>query len=225
MKASMKCLIPLFSGLLLTACGDYGDSDRNESATVVTETKTEQIATNVISIESQLKQIQNTLSALKAEQDLIDERVRDLDEALGNLQSGTLEAQAAEQQNLAKRMGTLEAGNTEIKEQINALKNFTSDTSATLSQTRGQVHELENYVNKNQKQLNQNISYLKEGVKALAQNGYPEGNVKDENYVVVSGDSLQKIAKRHHTSVKAIKEANGLSSDRIRVGQKLKLPL
>lgn len=44
------------------------------------------------------------------------------------------------------------------------------------------------------------------------------------NYVVQSGDSLGLIAKKHGTSVAAIKKANNLSSDVVRVGQKLNIP-
>lgn len=43
-------------------------------------------------------------------------------------------------------------------------------------------------------------------------------------YTVVSGDSLWKIAKQHNASVKAIREKNQLTSDTLRVGQKLNLP-
>ena len=43
-------------------------------------------------------------------------------------------------------------------------------------------------------------------------------------YVVKSGDVLERIAKSHGTSVKAIKTANNLKTDRLKVGQKLKLP-
>ncbi len=43
-------------------------------------------------------------------------------------------------------------------------------------------------------------------------------------YHVKGGDSLGKIAKRHGTTVKAIRALNSLSNDNIRVGQKLKLP-
>ncbi len=43
-------------------------------------------------------------------------------------------------------------------------------------------------------------------------------------YTVQSGDSLSKIAVKHGTTVKALKEVNKLQSDVIRIGQKLKLP-
>jgi len=43
-------------------------------------------------------------------------------------------------------------------------------------------------------------------------------------YVVKSGDTLSKIAKAHGTTIKAIESANGLSTTKIKVGQKLKIP-
>lgn len=43
-------------------------------------------------------------------------------------------------------------------------------------------------------------------------------------YVVKPGDTLSRIAKLHQTTVKTIKAVNGLSSDIIAVGAKLKLP-
>jgi len=43
-------------------------------------------------------------------------------------------------------------------------------------------------------------------------------------YTVKSGDTLTKIAKTHHVKVKALQAANGLSTTKIKVGQKLKIP-
>lgn len=49
--------------------------------------------------------------------------------------------------------------------------------------------------------------------------------IADSNiYVVKSGDMLEKIAKAHGTTVKAIKAANNMKTDRINIGQKLKIP-
>jgi LysM repeat protein len=45
-----------------------------------------------------------------------------------------------------------------------------------------------------------------------------------EAYTVKSGDTLTKIAKAHGTTVKAIKAASNLTTDHIKVGQKLTVP-
>ena len=49
-------------------------------------------------------------------------------------------------------------------------------------------------------------------------------NQGSTEYMVKRGDSLSKIANQFDTSVRAIKAANGLSSDLIRVGDKLVVP-
>jgi LysM repeat protein len=43
-------------------------------------------------------------------------------------------------------------------------------------------------------------------------------------YVVKPADTLSRIAKMHGTTVNALKVANGLDTDRIAIGMKLKLP-
>jgi LysM repeat protein len=43
-------------------------------------------------------------------------------------------------------------------------------------------------------------------------------------YVVKSGDTLTRIAKTHRTTIQALKSSNDLASDKIIVGQKLKIP-
>lgn len=48
--------------------------------------------------------------------------------------------------------------------------------------------------------------------------------VESTLYIVVPGDSLSRIAAKFSTTVRAIKSANGLSSDRIYAGQDLLIP-
>ena len=43
-------------------------------------------------------------------------------------------------------------------------------------------------------------------------------------YTVRSGDYLAKISKRYNVTISSIKRLNGLTSDKIRIGQKLKIP-
>jgi len=46
----------------------------------------------------------------------------------------------------------------------------------------------------------------------------------EQIYTVKSGDNLTKIANNFHTTVRAIRSLNNLTTDRIRVGDKLKIP-
>ena len=50
-------------------------------------------------------------------------------------------------------------------------------------------------------------------------------NMATETYTVKGGDNLSKIAAKYNTSVRAIKAANNKTSDMIRVGEKLIIPV
>jgi LysM repeat protein len=53
----------------------------------------------------------------------------------------------------------------------------------------------------------------------------PSAFSTDGTYVVKPGDNLTTIAKAHGTTVKALRAANNLKTDQIRVNQRLKLPV
>lgn len=55
--------------------------------------------------------------------------------------------------------------------------------------------------------------------------GAATADVSGDTYTVKSGDTLTKIAKANGTTVKALEAANGLSTTKIKVGQKLKIPV
>ena len=57
-------------------------------------------------------------------------------------------------------------------------------------------------------------------------NDFIPGSVGEEGlqYTIRNGDSLSKIAREHGTTVRTLKEINGLSDDRIYAGQQLLIP-
>jgi LysM repeat protein len=57
-----------------------------------------------------------------------------------------------------------------------------------------------------------------------AATGTPATGSGEEIYVVKSGDTLTKIATTHGLKIKAIEAANNLTTTKIKVGQKLKIP-
>jgi LysM repeat protein len=45
-----------------------------------------------------------------------------------------------------------------------------------------------------------------------------------KSYTVVKGDTLDRISRKHGVSVEALKKANGMSSDTVILGSKLRIP-
>lgn len=52
----------------------------------------------------------------------------------------------------------------------------------------------------------------------------PQAASETINYTVKGGDTLTKLAKAHGTTIKAIRQASGLKSNDLKVGQKIKIP-
>ncbi|WBF65409.1 MAG: transglycosylase SLT domain-containing protein [Candidatus Kinetoplastibacterium crithidii] len=58
----------------------------------------------------------------------------------------------------------------------------------------------------------------------IEQKNVISSNKKTYDYLVLPGDNLSKIAKKHNTTVKEIRYLNRLKDDRIKHGKKIKLP-
>jgi peptidoglycan endopeptidase LytF len=59
---------------------------------------------------------------------------------------------------------------------------------------------------------------------SLAPSSLPASAASGDLYVVKSGDTLWKLARQHHITVAAIKQANSLSGDTLKIGQKIRIP-
>ena len=72
-------------------------------------------------------------------------------------------------------------------------------------------------------QIGQKLLVPSKGISTAGDTGAPVG-ADTTGYTVKSGDTLSAIAKRHGTTVTAIRSANNLRNDIVRVGQKLQIP-
>lgn len=77
-------------------------------------------------------------------------------------------------------------------------------------------------------QIGQKIHVPPPAPTAIAANGTttpgPDAAPGEQMYTVKSGDTLTGIAHEHHVTVRALRSANTLTTDSIKVGQKLKIP-
>lgn len=124
------------------------------------------------------------------------------------------------------KMAGVEGSHERLKSDLKELQGYASSVKDHLSQYQTRIQALE----ANVEQQSKNLQTLEVAVRALvdALQGSDKhavvADASDSIYRVVDGDSLGTIAKKHHTTIRRLKEANNLSSDRIIIGQKLKIP-
>ncbi len=88
---------------------------------------------------------------------------------------------------------------------------------------RARADAQERKISQLEKELNRLKRFHAGGVPEVATDKSASGS-REGIYVVKKGDVLSRIAYRHKTTVAAIIGANNLRNDRIRVGQKLRIP-
>lgn len=183
-----------------------------------------------------LKQMQDTLYGLQhgmnnheSQLQFIEEKFTNMEEIVDSLRKqlndqskGQKEQLLSSKANLDAKVGDLEFTSKGILSDLQTMKNHINESASLLNQYKQQFSNIEKQI----ALQNQNIENLQAAMKALMEAFQPNDSKESvaSVYLVKSGDSLEKIANNHGTTIKAIKELNSLSSDRIRTGQKLKIP-
>lgn len=146
-------------------------------------------------------------------------------------------SRGAIQENIGSFQGRIEALETKTKTlvtDISTVKNHTNELSTALTQCQKQLQKLESISKTN----SDNIASLEGAMRSLAAAMQNTKTPKSEpitspttsggeahKYKVIAGDTLEKIARQNNTTVKALKDLNGLQSgNRIMVGQELSIP-
>lgn len=108
-----------------------------------------------------------------------------------------------------------------LLEDLKTLKKHSNDTAAGVSKLQQAVAAQEEVAKSQAKQ----IQDLEKALRSLAQvMQKPLAQAEKGVYRVKSGDSLDRIAKEHGTTVQALKERNNLQSSTIHPGQDLHIP-
>lgn len=189
----------------------------------------EEAATAMREIKDAIDYLRHELKNSDSEFKMFQERVDNQEASIASLRQQILNSNQTNKDlikgnttNWEGKIAAIESANKGLVADMKQLKTHANDTAEALSQYKQKISDLEKIISLQ----NQNIDNLQSAIRLLTEALAKEGAVAStaEGYRVKSGDSLEKIAKAHHTTIKAIKEANGLSSDRIIVGQILQIP-
>ena len=178
-------------------------------------------------LQSDVGELRERMRHSKVERELLEDRVQSQIQELADLKkefSRYTEAQAASNKNegLQNRIASIEKGQTALLDDLKQLKKHLNETSEALNR-------LSDHTESNQNVIKTQVHDLKRALESMARLLQKPGTASNTysssgSYKVKPGDSLEKIARATGITVDQIKKFNDLSSDKITVGQELKLP-
>jgi len=186
---------------------------------------------NLEELRIELADVKHALNSTQVELSILEDRVKSQDSVLFAVKNQTpnkspsfsqLNSQIAA---LEKKIGSIESIQEKVLSDLKLLSSHANTTAGALSQYRDKIQELEkNIAAQNEKfeEFTKLKSTLSSISKLMKQNTFSEEFHR--TYKVVSGDSLEKIARQHGTTVDTLKKLNRLDNDRIMAGQELKIP-
>ncbi len=179
----------------------------------------------------QIVQLKHQVTALQTELEMLQERLNYQDGDLNHIRQ-ELDQVSHTSTQYVEQMANLEAATTTMEQDVANVCKDNEKCQKVLVQFQNQIRQIE----KNTEIQGQNVRNLEKAVHALVElmqkndrNNYSpriglNSSVTPPMHVVKEGDTLEKIARQHNTTIEAIKEANGLVNDRIIAGKKLKIP-
>lgn len=202
----------------LKAAPRYGSSYGGSGPIVLNETKD--------SVERLNHRIENQETEIRA----FEQKIESLDAVLEGLRDQIEEVAISQKEHLQgnsnaleMKIAALESVNKGLVADLKLLQSHANETTAAFQGFKQKFGEWE----KKFQSQNQNIENLQGALQTLvdAFQLKTELNLPGEkSYKIKMGDTLEKIAKQHGTTIQALKELNGISSDKIVVGKTLKIP-
>lgn len=210
----MKQAIFLFPLLLLAGCGSISSSKGEKH----------QMELSLHKVRTEVEDIKHELNTYEIEHHVIEGKLIDqeqtivsLKQQIGELKSGKLDSFVQELQNLEKKLQQVAKKQDKIVADIRQLSSHANDTTTALSQYKEKIAQFEKSIQGQNLQL-QEITKIKEGITKLAESSH------GKTYTVKPGDSLEKIARDHRTTVEELKKLNKMTTDLIVIDQLLNLP-
>lgn len=179
-------------------------------------------------VQTNLDDVRHDINCFQTELQIIEGRIKYFENALASLKQQDIEKQQAkidqishQIQALEKKWSSWEKSSHNGKEEIDMLSKYASESNISLAQFKERIEELEQEILGQNRRIDA-LAKVKGNLDSLAKSLKTDIN---KSYRVRSGDTLEKIAKEHKTTIDKIKKLNHLEQDLIVVGQELKIPV
>ena len=172
----------------------------------------------------ELDDLKHALNTTQVELGLLDERLQKQNNVITGVKGQT--SSMSSLSSVSSQVAILERKVSGFEKTLEKIANDLRTLNTSLHQTLSKVQNIEADISSHDKRLDE-VTKLKSTLtsisKAIGQQSV-SATTSIKTYCVKAGDSLEKIARNHKSSVDAIRKINNLSNDRIHIGQELRLP-
>ncbi len=170
----------------------------------------------------ELADLKHALNGAKVDLQLLDEKLKNPDSAKNKTAKNDLSLQLV---NIERKVGELQRNQEKIFQDLKQLGSHATHSTSALNKQQEKLQEMGQEIAAQNKRLEEVVK-IKGTLSSLSQvlKNKSHSESSSETYKIKSGDSLEKIARNHGTTIEAIKRVNDLSTDRIIVGQEIKIP-
>ena len=204
--------------ILFASCSPLKSSPNDEK---------HQLELTLHEVQTNLDDLRHDINCFQTELQILDGRIKCYENALGSLKQHDLEKQQAkidqlfqQAQLLEKKWASFEKVQQGDTQGVQELTSHANETTAALTQFKQRIEELEQEILSQNRRFDE-LAKLRGHIENLSKGIV--GSFK--LYKIKAGDSLEKIARSHKTTVDKIKKLNDLDQDLIVVGQELKIPV
>ncbi len=201
--------------LIFSSCSMVGSSPKEEKHQL--ELTLHRIRTDLEEIKHDMTSYQMQLQILEGKIIAGDDLITSVKERLQDNQKSAWNQLEYQISLLEKKTKALESQSETLSSQLGYLNHYASDTTKALTQYKEKLKDLE-------KTLAVNIETI-EQIKNKKNSPSSKSDRPHKTYVVRPGDSLEKIARIHETTIDELKKLNQLNHDLIIVGQELIVPI
>lgn len=238
MKKFVLLSLSLSGFLLLSGCSSGMNSGSDREKITDLHSDLDYVRHEQDNYQVETKMLQGKIEAQQSAISVLQEQLLDFQQKNKKLVSGNIAT-------FEDRLAGYEKTQASLVDDLRQLKTATNDLSVSILQYKRKVKEFEETIEKQNKNIH-NLEIAFESILAaldkkkssptIAQNSPSNINQISNTavvatassaartYKVKSGDTLERIAKLHNTSVKVLKERNKLKDDLIVVGQELQIP-
>ncbi len=219
----MKRLFPLIS-FLLTACAGNNSNARDY-----------QLEVTLHKIRADIEEIKHDLHTHQMELSVLEGKVLNSEDAFLAMKKEELDHEHGKMDKYREQLGLMvarlaqaEKKQEESEKHVKNLLLHNAEIQKALTQYKDKINELERNLSLQTQSLTEMMK-IKDHLKTISEMAMGQPSIDADghplqSYRVKAGDSLEKIAKEHRTSVESLRKMNHLSNDLILAGQDLLVP-